>query len=228
MGKTESQLVSGQEIDGQGFSDQRLIEARLSDIVARRCDLSGWRLTSSDLKNLSLTDSRFNYCWSYHCNWQRLSLDHCLCAHGMYNDCLFDKFSTHTSFLTSSYFVKCRLNAAVSELSSFGLCVFENSQFIDSRMSEVTFIGSVWRDCEFRGASYNFVRFPSALFVNSRFIDCNLRKAIFRRATFINCRFESCQLPESVFHNARFTDTVFDNTDIHQAANLEGVQGLEL
>ena len=133
-----------------------------------------------------------------------------------------------SSFWNGSRFVDCELQGVASELSEFGLSVFEGTKLCQTRMSEVSFIGTVWRDCEFVGEHYNFVRFPSALFVNTRFVDCLLRKVIFRRARFVNCRFESCRLPESVFHNAEFTDTVFEGTDIHEAANLDGVKGVEL
>ena len=129
-------------------------------------------------------------------------------------------------FWDNCRFVDCKIEGMVSELSSFGLGVFERTTFTKSRLSEVSFIGSVWRDCCFEDENHSFVRFPGALFINTRFVNSTLRKGIFRAARFVNCRFESCRLGDAVFHNADFSDTVFVNTDITEAANIEGVKGL--
>ena len=221
-------FISDRNINNQQLFHQLVIDRHLNNISVTDSDISDGRLISADIQAMKLIETTFNYCRADDCRFRNLSLDHCLAQHGFYHKCHFVDFSAHSSFLTGTSFVDCLLENTVSELNSFGLCVFENSLFANSRMSEVSFIASLWRNCELRDESYNFVRFPSAVFTDTRFVGCKLRKVIFRRARFIRCRFENCQLPEAVFHNAEFTDTVFENTDIYSAANLEGVKGLDL
>jgi len=216
------------DADDQNAAGRFICNETLQNITARESDFSAWRLVNCSVKSLKLWDGRFNYCRAHNCCLSDMAFDHCLCEHGFYSKCTFDGLWATGSFFTSGYFSECRLNRTLSELNSFGLCVFENTIFKKSRMSEVSFIGTTWRGCRFEGEDYDFVRFPSSVFVDTEFADCLLRKAIFRKAVFINCRFTACRLPEAVFHNARFINTVFEQTDIHEAANLDGVEGLPL
>lgn len=220
--------TSDKQLVDQVFSEQVVAGGEVRNLEARRSDLSGWRMWDSRVAGLKLVESRFNYCWSDGCRLEGLSYDHCLCEHGSYSRCQWDKFSATSSFFTAGHFSGCSFTQSGIGLNSFGLCVFEDTAFRHSRMSEVSFIGSVWRDCVLEDEDYFFVRFPSAIFIRTVFSRCMLRKAIFRRARFIGCRFVSCQLPEAVFENAQFENTIFEDTDLRQAANLSGVQGVKI
>ena len=216
-----------QEHVDEDLASRILIGETLTDVRAAGSNLSGWRFTASAVRALSLRDSQFGHWTAHGVRWERLTLDHCVGRYGFYSDCSFDDLEAHSSILNASHFVNCRFDRTRSELSSFGLCAFQGTQWSRSRLSEVAFIATVWHNCEFLDADCSFVRFPGALFVDTSFRHCSLRKAIFRRARFVRCRFENCRLTDSVFHHAEFTDTAFDQTDIHQAANLEGIQGLD-
>jgi len=220
--------ISNSSVNNQDCSGQQILNDSISHIQARDSDLSAWRLSESSIVSLRMDTCSFNNTWADTCRWKLLRLDHSLARQGTFSNCVFDEFLVVNSFLTAGRFSGCRLTGTVSELSAFALSSFENTCLVRSRMSEVSFIATIWKNCEFRDEDYFFVRFPSSLFINTSFIDCNLRKVIFRWAFFINCRFQACQLPEAVFHNAHFVDTDFPKTDIHQAANLEGVRGLDL
>ena len=211
----------------EDVSSRVLMGRTLQNVRALDSDLSGWRISDSSILSLSLVDSRFNHCCANKSRWKELTMDHCVGQHGYYSNCFFDHFVSHSSFLDGSHFVNCQLDQTRSELNSFGMCVFQSSQWRCSHLREVSFIATVWDNCEFRDEDYYFVRFPSAQFYDTRFVNCTLRKVIFRHATFVRCRFESCQLPESVFHNAQFKDTIFDQTDLNEAANIDGVTGLQ-
>jgi uncharacterized protein YjbI with pentapeptide repeats len=196
------------------------------EVVAQ--DLSGWQILESTIEGLKLLDAQFNYCHAQDSQLKSLVFDHCLCAQGHYRQCQFEHLKADSSFFTAGRFSQCRFSETVGELSTFGLSGFENCDLLDSRLSEVACIGTTWQDCRFQGENYNFVRFPNSVFTRVKFVNCYFRKVIFRKAIFINCCFDTCQIPETVFHNARFIDTEFKDTDIQQAANLDGAEGLDL
>ena len=200
----------------------------LKDQTHANQDLSTCRWLDSTIEALTLNGCLFSQGWASRCKFNRLNLDHTRAEHSYYADCDFQTIIAQTCFFTASHFANCTFDKTRSELSTFGLCCFDNTQWRQSKMSEVSFAGIVCRACEFRDEDYFFVRFPSALFVDTVFANCSLKKAIFRRATFIQCRFENCQLPDAVFHNADFIKTTFYQTDIRQAANIDGANGLDL
>ncbi len=215
--------LENQDVTGVAFSGQSL-----GPLQARRADLSFWRLQDSSLADCELVDCRWNGIRGSHSDWTNVTLDHCLMQAGDWRDCTLRHLRLQTTFATEGRFTRCRLEQCTGELSSLGLSVFENCTLCENRFSEVALIGSSWYDCQWHGEHYKFVRFPSSLFINTQFVNCTFQKAIFRCATFINCRFESCTLHESVFHRAKFTNTEFVDTPLDQAANLNGVEGLDL
>ena len=217
-----------QKLDNEQRTGVWLLDTVFEPVQARQSDLSAWRISNTQLNSLDVDDCKLSHWRADAASYNDLTCEHCLCEHGHYVNCRFENSSLKSCFWTESHFAGCELHNTVGELTSFGLSSFERTTLIGSRLSEVAFIGSFWHDCEFRDEQYDFVRFPCSLFVNTRFINCTLRKVIFRKARFINCRFESCTLPESIFHNAELTNTVFEKTDLHEAANLDGIKGIEL
>ncbi|MFQ5715134.1 MAG: pentapeptide repeat-containing protein [Candidatus Scalinduaceae bacterium] len=207
-----------------GQKGKIFIQETLSDSDLMQEDLSSMCLIGSKIKSFKLQEGRCRYLRAQDTRLQDFSIDHVLCDKGYYQDCHWNNLQVRDSFLTASHFSGCKFEKTVGELSSFGLSTFYDCKLRGSRLSEVSFSGSWWHGCRFEQEDYFFVRFPSSVFIDTQFVGCRLQKAIFRAATFIRCSFESCTLDDTVFHKARLIDTKWIDTDINQAANLEGIR----
>ncbi len=181
------------------------------------CQISAIKLEDSLANNMRAVDSHF----------MELNILESHSENNYFNSCCFDKLNIDSSFMTNNTFTDCTLNGLASKLSSFAMGNFDKTLLDNSNMSEVSFIGSIWKDCTIKDSKWFFVRLPSCLFINTKFINCELKKVIFRAATFINCSFESCDLTDSVFHNAYLKGSPFIDTDINQAANTNNMKVME-
>lgn len=142
--------------------------------------------------------------------------------------------------LNQTYFEKCKfmncsfLGADLSKVS-FIDCIFNNSDFSMTRMSNGTKIQNCFF-IESRIAGINFsllndfmtsFDFDKCLLKHCNFSDLKIKKTKFIGCLIEGCDFMQTDLNSSSFKNSKFSETLFEGADLRKT-NFSGATGFEI
>lgn len=157
------------------------IQETISGTNLMQGDFSNRRLIGSTVQSFKMQDGRCRYLRAQGTRFQNFSIDHVLCDQGNYQDCAWSGLEVRNSFLTGSHFSGCTFEVTMGELSSFGLSFFSDCKLQGSRLSEVSFSGTWWKNCRFEQEDYFLSAFPLRSFLKQGSWDAVCKRSFFGR-----------------------------------------------
>lgn len=224
------------------FNDANLSEANLSGATLNNCacrstrferailkqtqldqsDLTGARLISANLTNMSACECLFEGC-----DFTAATLDHTDFTKSTFRNCQFDKVvGERTDFsgakVSNSQFSECRLKdcsamlKAVIDLCGFRECDLTGMNWVTACVSSTTF-----DSCELQGSDFSSGELRQTTFIKSKvqqvsFFSCTLEAVSFLRnnlmqASFHGAKFNACSLLGNNLFGADFIETELDD-----------------
>lgn len=143
------------------------------------------------------------------------------------------EYNLHRHTFENCHFSACHFNEMSLDHVSFCSCVFQNSEFLLTRVENCTLNSVKFLNCKIAGLNFSecnkfgfLPEFDHCRVESSVFCANNLKKTFFVNCLIKNTDFTACDLRETDFSGTRFEKTVFqkcnlEKTDFRTALNYE-------